>query len=152
LGDRLPAPGTTAGSLPAIIGWWAAMVCLSTPSSRLAATVVGTVVVLLIGVWASNVEARRRGGEDPGPVVIDEVAGQWVTMVPALVLLENQTSLALAAVAVAGFFLFRFFDVAKPWPVRAIEGLHGGVGIMADDLAAAGYAAIPLAVVLYWMA
>ena len=152
LGDRLPAPGTTAGSLPAIIGWWAAMVFLPTPSSRLAATLVGTALVLVVGAWASDVEAKRRDGQDPGPVVIDEVAGQWLTMAPALALLGSQTPLALAAAAAAGFFLFRFFDVAKPWPVRGLEKLHGGIGIMADDLAAAVYAAIPLGLVLYWSA
>ena len=149
LGDRLPAPGTTAGSLPAIIGWWMAMSFLPTASARLAATLVGSVVVFGVGIWASQTESARRGKGDPGPVVIDEVVGQWLTMVPALLLLESPTPLSLGISAIAGFFLFRLFDVAKPWPVKRFEELHGGVGIMADDVAAACYAAIPLALVLY---
>lgn len=149
LGDRLPAPGTTAGSLPAVVGWWMAMLVLPTPSARLAATLVGAFVVFGVGIWASQTESARRGTGDPGPVVIDEVVGQWLTVAPAVLLLEPQTPLNLGLSAVAGFFLFRLFDIAKPWPVNRFEGLHGGVGIMADDVAAACYAAIPLALALY---
>jgi phosphatidylglycerophosphatase A len=152
LGDRLPAPGTTAGSLPAIVGWWSAMLILPTPSARLTATLVGTAVVLMIGGWASAVEARRRGAGDPGPVVIDEVAGQWLTMAPALLLLDEQTAPGLAAAATAGFLLFRFFDVVKPWPVRRFEELPGAVGIMADDIAAGVFAAAVLAAAVLWIA
>ena len=145
LGDKLPAPGTTAGSLPAIIGWWMAMFALPTPQSRLAATLVGSVLVFFIGIWASNVESARRGKGDPGAVVIDEVAGQWLTMAPALWLLETQSPMNLGLAAIAGFFLFRFFDVAKPWPVKRFEDLPGGLGIMADDVAAGILAAAVLA-------
>jgi phosphatidylglycerophosphatase A len=145
LGDKLPAPGTTAGSLPAIIGWWMAMSSLPTESARLAATLLGSVVVLVVGVWASQTESVRRGKGDPGPVVIDEVAGQWLTMAPALLLIEHQTWASLGFSAVAGFFLFRLFDVWKPWPVKGFEALPGGIGIMADDVAAAAYAAVVLA-------
>ncbi len=148
LGDRLPAPGTTAGSLPAIIGWWMAMSFLPTASARLTATLVGSVVAFGVGLWASQTESTRRGKGDPGPVVIDEVAGQWLTMAPALLLLGPQTPLSLGLAAIAGFFLFRFFDVAKPWPVKRFEALHGGLGIMADDVMAAGYAALVLALAL----
>lgn len=149
LGDKLPAPGTTAGSLPAIVGWWLAMICLPTPSARLAATLIGAGVVFVVGIWVSQAESARRGTDDPGPVVIDEVAGQWLTVAPMLLVLEHQTSMNLGLSAIAGFFLFRFFDVAKPWPVKNFEALPGGVGIMADDVAAACYAAIPLAVACY---
>ncbi len=149
LGDKLPAPGTTAGSLPAIIGWWLAMLWLPTAEARLGATLVGSVLVLVVGVWASQTESARRGKGDPGPVVIDEVAGQWLTMVPALLLLEPQTALNLGLAAIAGFFLFRLFDVWKPWPVGLFEALPGGIGIMADDVAAAVYAAAVLGVALY---
>lgn len=145
LGDRLPAPGTTAGSLPAIIGWWLAMVVLSDPPSRLAATLAGAVLVFVVGIWASSAESARRGAGDPGPVVIDEVVGQWLTVAPALWLLEVQTPASLGLAAVAGFFLFRFFDVAKPWPVKRFEKLPGGLGIMADDVAAGILGAVVLA-------
>lgn len=148
LGDKLPAPGTTAGSLPAIIGWWLAMLWLPTAEARLGATLVGSLLVFGVGVWASKTESARRGKGDPGPVVIDEVAGQWLTMVPALLLLEPQAGLNLGLAAVAGFFLFRLFDVWKPWPVNRFEALPGGVGIMADDVAAALYAAAVLALAI----
>lgn len=145
LGDKLPAPGTTAGSLPAIVGWWLAMAVLDEPAARLAATAVGFVVVLIVGTWASAAESRRRGGKDPGPVVIDEVAGQWLSTVPALLMIEDQTPLSLGLAAVVAFFLFRFFDVVKPWPVSALERLPGGIGIMADDVGAGLFAAAVLA-------
>lgn len=148
LGDKLPAPGTTAGSFPAIVGWWLAMVVLDEPSARLAATAVGFTVVLIVGTWASAAESRRREGEDPGPVVIDEVAGQWLSTVPALLMIGDQTPLSLGLVAIAAFFLFRFFDVVKPWPVNTLERLPGGVGIMADDVGAGLLAAAVLAGVL----
>jgi len=146
LGDRLPAPGTTAGSLPAIVGWWLAMAVLDDVTARLGATLIGAVTVLLVGIWASKVESDRRSADDPGPVVIDEVAGQWLSVVPAVVLLPEPTGLDLALAAAAAFVLFRIFDVAKPWPVCALERLPGGVGIMADDVAAGCYAAVVLGV------
>ena len=149
LGDKLPAPGTTAGSLPAIVGWWMAMLFLPSASARLAATLVGSVVVFGVGIWASQTESTRRGKVDPGPVVIDEVVGQWLTMAPSLLLLESQSSLSLGLAAIAGFFLFRLFDVWKPWPVRRFEALPGGIGIMADDVAAAVYAAAVLSLALF---
>jgi phosphatidylglycerophosphatase A len=149
LGDRLPAPGTTAGSLPAIVGWWLAAVVLPDPASRLAATISGAVVAVAVGVWAAAAEARRRGGADPGPVVIDEVAGQWLAVLPAPLLLADQSAATLGLAAVAAFVFFRLFDIAKPWPVNALEKLPGGLGIMADDVAAAGYAAVLLAGALW---
>jgi phosphatidylglycerophosphatase A len=145
LGDRLPAPGTTAGALPAIVGWWMAMVVLGSEEARLVATIAGVITVLIVGTWASAAESRRRGGEDPGPVVIDEVAGQWLSAVPALIMIGDQTPLSLGLAAIAAFFLFRFFDVVKPWPVSALERLPGGVGIMADDVGAGVLAAAVLA-------
>jgi phosphatidylglycerophosphatase A len=149
LGDKLPAPGTTAGSLPAILGWWLAVVYLPTPQARLAATLVGSVLIFFVGVWASNVESARRGKGDPGAVVIDEVVGQWLTMAPALWLIETQSPANLGLAAIAGFFLFRFFDVAKPWPVKRFEDLPGGIGIMADDVAAGILAAAVLALGIF---
>lgn len=148
LGDRLPAPGTTAGSLPATIGWWLAMTVLDDPVSRIAATLLGAAVVAAVGVWAAAVEGARRGVGDPGPVVIDEVAGQWLSLLPAAVLNEPGTPLGLGFAALGGFIAFRFFDVVKPWPVRRFEALPGGVGVMADDLAAGALAAVVLSAVL----
>jgi phosphatidylglycerophosphatase A len=86
--------------------------------------------VTLAGIWASHRAERHFGREDPGEVVIDEVAGQWLTLC--------LTGVGLSG-ALLGFIAFRAFDIAKPWPVRRLEDLPGGVGIMADDLMAGVY-------------
>ncbi len=151
LGDHLPIPGTLAGSLPAATAWWIACVMLPSAAWRVAATAAAALVATLVGTWAAGVEARRRGRGDPGPVVVDEVAGQWITLLPAALLVAPGGAVFTAA-TVAGFLLFRVFDVIKPWPVRELERLPGGVGIMADDLAAGVLAGLVLGAVLLWLA
>ncbi|MDX1575085.1 MAG: phosphatidylglycerophosphatase A [Kiloniellales bacterium] len=102
-----------------------------------------TGLVVLVGVWASERYATAMERGDPGVVVVDEVAGQWLALLPL--------PLDLWWYA-AAFALFRLFDVLKPWPVGWLDRrLHGGVGIMADDLAA-GLAAGALAAGLWlWL-
>jgi phosphatidylglycerophosphatase A len=95
-----------------------------------------TGLLLLPAIWAATKTALWMQKKDPGLVVIDEVLGQWVTLLGASVL--NWKSLA------AGFLLFRVFDIWKPWPVRILERLPGGIGIVTDDLAAGVYAALIL--------
>lgn len=116
----VPAAQGTAGSL------WMPLICLLTPDSRLSAVWFFLPVLFLVGVWASA-RAEMYWGHDPGRVVIDEVLGALVAVafVP----------LSVAAV-VAGFFLFRFFDIFKPPPIRYFERLPHGWGVMADDLVA----------------
>ncbi|MBI3932855.1 MAG: phosphatidylglycerophosphatase A [Acidobacteria bacterium] len=118
------APGT-AGSAVGLLLFW--------PLQALppAQQVVAVAVVFFLGVAASTHVARRAGLDDPGCVVVDEVVGQWVTL-----LFLPWTP----GVALAGFFLFRVMDVIKPYPARDLEALHGGWGIMADDLVAGIYA------------
>jgi phosphatidylglycerophosphatase A len=89
-----------------------------------------------IGIWASTATARSAGKKDPGFIVVDEVLGQWLTLAAAPAY-EWQWILA-------AFVLFRFFDIAKPWPVRKFELLPEGTGIVADDLAAGVYGALVL--------
>jgi len=86
--------------------------------------------VTIAGIWAAGVAAQHFGRHDPGQVVIDEVSGQWVTL-----LLTGAGPLGV----VVGFFLFRLLDVTKPWPARRMETLPSGLGIMADDLMVALY-------------
>ncbi len=86
--------------------------------------------VTLVGVWASGIAAEHFGRPDPSPVVIDEVAGQLVTLLGTGAGWKG---------ALAGFFLFRALDIIKPWPANRLEALHGGVGIVADDIMAAVY-------------
>jgi phosphatidylglycerophosphatase A len=97
------------------------------------------VLVSVVGIWASKVAAEHFGREDPGQVVIDEVAGQLVT----LLLLDVHV-----AGAAAGFLLFRAFDIVKPWPARQFEDLPHGFGVMADDLMAGVYSWICLALLV----
>lgn len=83
----------------------------------------GVLLVSLIGLWASEGASRALGSADPACVIIDEVAGMWLSLLllpPSFIL--------------PGFFLFRIVDILKPFPVSAAERLPGGVGIMADDL------------------
>jgi len=89
-----------------------------------------------VAIWAAGVTARKTGSEDPQIVVIDEVLGQWITLAGASVL--NWKSW------LAAFVLFRLFDIWKPQPVRRLEALGGGAGVVADDLMAGVYGALVL--------
>jgi phosphatidylglycerophosphatase A len=88
------------------------------------------------GVWAGTTAERYFGGVDPGPIVLDEVVGMLITLafIPGLGW----------SGALAGFVLFRIFDVIKPYPAARLEQLHGGLGVMADDAMAAIYANVCL--------
>ncbi len=87
-----------------------------------------TVLVTAGGVWAASEAARQFQQEDPSQVVVDEVAGQMVTLVLTGVSLKG---------ALIGFLLFRVLDILKPWPAGRIERLHGGIGIVGDDVVVA---------------
>lgn len=89
-----------------------------------------------IGIWAATRAARIVGKKDPGLVVVDEVLGQWVTLLGATVFDIRSV--------IGAFILFRIFDIWKPWPVRQFETLPEGTGIVADDLAAGVYGALIL--------
>jgi phosphatidylglycerophosphatase A len=128
------APGTW-GSLAALPCAWAIRAVWG-PGGLAAAAA----IAFIAGCWAAARLAKASAVADPGLIVIDEVAGQWVTLLPAPL---NPLAYALA------FVLFRIFDIWKPWPVRwADRHVHGGLGIMLDDLLAAIYAALTLLVLL----
>jgi len=100
--------------------------------------------LFLIGIWLCGVTAREMGLHDPGGIVWDEIAGMYMTLLVA--------PFTLSAWILA-FLLFRAFDIVKPWPIRDLDHrLGGGLGIMLDDLAAALYAAILLALYGWLMA
>ena len=116
------APGTV-GSLAALIPWW--LWLRELPMPQYAAVIV---LASLIGVWASNWVIARTHISDPGFVVWDEFIGLWI----ALFLLPPGWPWIAA-----GFVLFRLFDIWKPWPVRwADRSIHGGLGVMLDDILA----------------
>jgi phosphatidylglycerophosphatase A len=120
-------PGTV-GSLAAL----AIAIWLGHPAI-LAAVVIGP------GVWAADVTAKRMKLKDPGIVVVDEVIGQWITLAGATAF--NWKSW------LGCLLLFRLFDIWKPFPIRKLEALPGGVGIVADDVLAGLYGALVIFVV-----
>jgi phosphatidylglycerophosphatase A len=93
-------------------------------------------VMLPLGIWAAGATAREIQRKDPGIVVVDEVLGQWITLAGAASLNWNSW--------LAAFCLFRLFDIWKPPPVRQLEALPAGVGIVADDVMAGVYGALVL--------
>jgi phosphatidylglycerophosphatase A len=126
------APGTV-GSLVAVL------VLFLVPVLSLSLYITIILVVLAAGVWAAG-RCEKLWGKDPGRVNWDEVAGQMISLV-----LVPKTLWFYAA----GFFLFRFFDIIKPSPVRDAEKLSGGWGIMMDDVLAGLYAALCLHIARY---
>lgn len=121
--------GTVASAVTVGLWWLAArqsgsvILPFATAAAALAAT--------LIGVYVASIMAREAGVKDPSAVVMDEVAGQLI----ALIAIPVDWKYALA-----GLILFRAFDIVKPPPVRNLEALPGGWGIMMDDVAAGFYA------------
>ena len=125
------APGTF-GSAAGLLVW--AVLPQSTTAHGVA-----IVLIFAAGVWSAGIAEQHFRGTDPGPVVIDEVMGMLVTLFMVPVGWPG---------AAAGFLLFRVFDVIKPPPADRLEHLHGGMGVMADDLMAAVYANIALRITL----
>lgn len=155
MNDKLATrPGAEAASLPVLLATWFG--CGWFPwgpgtAGSLAATLIAfvlhaycgiarpgllvlTFVLLWPGIWSATTTARLYERKDPGFVVIDEVLGLWVTLMGS--------PLRSWRVFLAAFLLFRIFDIGKPWPVRKLEKLPEGVGIVMDDLAAGLYGAV----------
>jgi phosphatidylglycerophosphatase A len=122
-----PGPGTY-GSVAAVLLWYAATHAFSPTRTTIAiATTIAAILITAIGIPASTITAREALTEDPGFVVIDEVAGQLF----ALILTRPDWQHALVSLV-----LFRLFDIWKPYPIRRLEALPAGTGIMLDDVAA----------------
>ena len=143
-----------AGDLPTAPGTWGSLAALPFAWFILhqgggAGLLAATGLIALIGVKVSADYARTLGHGDPGPVVIDEVAGQWLTLAPLGFVTGPLFGNELWGFAIA-FVLFRFFDILKPWPASWIDSqLAGGLGIMGDDLIAGLYGALCLSVLLF---
>jgi len=133
-----PGPGTY-GSVAALALWYLAAHGLRLSAVELAVgTAIAAVVATLVGIPAATIVAREAGRDDPGFVVVDEVAGQWI----ALIAMRPDWKHAVLALV-----LFRVFDIWKPWPIRLLEELPEGTGIMLDDVAA-GVLALALGLLL----
>ena len=131
------APGT-AGALEGI-GICLAIQAFQAGPSYVFAFVVITVALLAAGVWASNRVCEITGLADAHSIVIDEVSGQMIALAPLMLM----PHISIRGIVV-GFLLFRFFDIFKPYPIRRLEQLHGGLGVMADDALAGVYAGLVL--------
>jgi phosphatidylglycerophosphatase A len=128
------APGTAGSAAGILIAWLLISQAGLSPSYLIPLTAFMTP----LAIWAASATANQLGKEDPGLVVIDEVLGQWLTS--AAIVHATWQSYVLA------FALFRIFDITKPWPIRKLERLHGGLGIVADDLLAGVYGALVMLV------
>lgn len=129
LGRMTPAPGTVASILTVFAGFGLAILGGS------ALVLCAGLAAMAAGAWAAERYAREYGVKDPSECVIDEVAGQFLACAFA-----PRTWLGYAI----AFFLFRVLDIIKPWPIGAAERLHGGLGIMADDVVAGVLAGLAL--------
>ncbi len=128
-----PGPGTY-GSIAAVLLWYGTIHATHAgPTAQTIATLLAAAAATVLGVPAATIVARESLRDDPGHVVIDEVAGQWIALI-AIPADWRHAALAL--------LLFRLFDIFKPPPIRTLERLPGGTGIMLDDVAAGIFALI----------
>jgi phosphatidylglycerophosphatase A len=130
------APGTW-GSLAAIAVWFIIIDSISTITF-----IVVIVIIFTFGVYTSSVTERYLKKKDPSIIIIDEWVGQWIT----LLFLHKSLKWGLVA-----FALFRLFDIWKPYPIKTIEKIQGGWGIMLDDVVAGVYALLVLSVLRIWI-
>jgi phosphatidylglycerophosphatase A len=138
VGRLHPGPGTWGSAVTIVL--WAAIAHELSPGARLATAAALALIAILIGIPASTRVARASQAKDPQFVVIDEVAGQLIAL----------TAVPLAwKTFLAGFILFRAFDIVKPPPVRQLERLPEGLGIVLDDVAAGAYALAVMQLLLH---
>ena len=141
------ATGGGSGNLPVAPGTWGSLAAL--PCAAVLAILGGPwllalaiLLAFVVGVWASGKYATAIGLGDPGSVVIDEFAGQWLAILP--VALDWRYY-------VVAFVLFRFTDITKPWPCKPAERMPGGLGIMLDDIVAGIYAGVLTWLIAVWL-
>ena len=139
IGRLRPGPGSWASAVTVIL--WAVMASAVPPGCRTPLVLSLAVLVTVAGIPAATRLARASGVKDPQVVVIDEVAGQLIALIA--VPLTWKTFLA-------GFILFRGFDIVKPPPVRQLETLPEGTGIMLDDVAAGLYSLVTMHLLLHF--
>jgi phosphatidylglycerophosphatase A len=141
-----------SGLLPKAPGTWGSLaaipfVYIISVYSCPYALIFGIVALFFIGIWASDNIEKSTQMKDPGLIVVDEVVGQWIALLPLPFLYSfldpNSFYLISAPIAAVAFLAFRIFDIWKPWPVNyADKNVPGGYGIMLDDVLAGMYALI----------
>lgn len=142
VGHLRPAPGTWGSFVAAIVGIAILLVFGATW------LICGIALSFLVGIFATHRYTQATGQHDPSEVVIDEVAGQWVALLP-LALLSNASLLNVWIWSVLAFALFRLFDIWKPGPVGWADRMDGAFGVMLDDVIAGALAAICLVAALW---
>ena len=146
---RLPiAPGTWGSLPPAIIF---ALICYLGVSAASVSIIMAVLALAgsVVCVMCARSVIATTDKSDPHEVVADEFAGQAVTFLPAgLLITPGASAGTILAVTLAGFLFFRLFDIVKPWPIRLLEKLPAGWGILADDILAGVYAGVLLQVCL----
>jgi len=137
-----PGPGTY-GSVAAVLLWYAAAHLLHPAQIPLAiGTAIAAMFATLIGIPAATIVARESGRKDPSHVVIDEVAGQLIALIGIPADWRH---------AAISLILFRLFDILKPPPIRQLERLPAGTGIMLDDVAAGLFALVVAQLIHIWL-
>lgn len=139
IGRLRPGPGTWASAVTVLL--WTLLATHLRASWQIPGALLLIVLVVAVGIPAATAVARSAGLKDPGFVVIDEVAGQLIALVGAPLRWKSQ---------LAGFILFRAFDILKPPPLRLLERLPEGTGIVVDDLGAGLYALAVLQLLLHY--
>lgn len=136
------APGTWGAILAIVL--WLPLYAWASPVVAVVVTLLATILLAIIGTWASNI-SEKYWGKDPVIACVDETVGQWLSLAPV----------ASAAICpwweiILSLALFRFFDIYKPLGIRSMEKLPGGFGMMADDILAGIYSAVILLIINYF--
>lgn len=141
IGHLWPGPGTYAAGVTVLL-WWITSHFLAS-AWLIPAEIILSIAITLLGIAPSTTVARESGDKDPGFVVIDEVAGQMIALIGTPLQWKY---------LILSFILFRGFDIVKPFPLRRLERLPEGTGIMMDDVGAGIYALVLLQLGIYFLA
>lgn len=137
IGYLRPGPGTWGSAVTVVL--WGALARWIPSKERIPLVIALAVLVIVVGIAAATQVCRASGKKDPQFVVIDEVAGQLITLIAVPLTWQS---------ILTGFILFRAFDIIKPPPVRQLERLSEGTGIVLDDVAAGIYALLVMQILL----
>jgi phosphatidylglycerophosphatase A len=137
------APGTFGAFIGLAIFYALFIVCRTAPQYFQASIIVVSSLISALGIWASNRGEKIFGEKDAQRIVVDEVAGQLISFILIAPLLVAELSRP-TVVMIVGFLLFRAFDIFKPYPIKQLQDLPAGLGVMFDDIVAGIYAAVVL--------
>ncbi len=145
--SKLIATFFYVGLLPKAPGTWGSLAALPFAVilhnyGGFPALLAATLIVFFIGWWATSCETEGKENHDPGEIVIDEVAGQWITLLPSSYVFARHDLPMIWPALLAGFIFFRLFDIFKPWPVSWADRKETAFGVMFDDVLAGIYAAL----------